>query len=85
MPVPMKTNDISKLYTLNQGSPSQDSLAGPALHHLVEAWQAIDLMEQSLPDGPDRWQADGIHAAREGVRRAWLAVSNLDRGLKGKT
>ena len=82
MPVLLERNDVSTLDALKVGCQSHDSTAGPALHRLVEAWQALELLEENLPDVPDRWQADGIHVAREGIRRAWLAVSNLDRGLK---
>jgi len=75
-------NDVSNLYALKIDRQLPDGPAGPALHNLVEAWQALDLLEKNLSNGPDRWQADGIHVAREGIRRAWLAVSNLERGLQ---
>jgi hypothetical protein len=82
MPALLETDNVSMLYALKVERPSPDGPAGPALQLLVAAWQALEHLEENLSDGPDRWQADGIHVAREGVRRAWLAVSNLDRGLK---
>jgi hypothetical protein len=75
-------HDIRQLCTLRALPPDADANpASPALHHLHAAWQALETLEASLPGGPDRWQADSLHTAREGIRRAGLAVSNLGRGL----
>jgi hypothetical protein len=82
MPALPEKNDVSTLYALELGGRPPAGPAGPALHRLVEAWQALERLEENLSGGPDRWQADGIHVAREGIRRAWLAVSNLDRGFR---
>jgi len=73
-----------ELYPMQDVQQDRDGPAGPALKHLVNAWQALSLLEDSLPEGPDRWQADGLFTALEGVRHAWLAVCNLDRGLRGQ-
>jgi hypothetical protein len=78
----LEKNDVSRLYTLKLESQFPNGPAGPALQHLVDAWLALESLEGNLSDGPDRWQADSIHVAREGIRRAWLAVSNLERGLQ---
>jgi hypothetical protein len=78
----LEKNDVSRLYALKADRQIPAGPAGPALQCLVHAWQALELLEENLSDGPDRWQADGIHVAREGIRRAWLAVSNLERGLE---
>ena len=82
MPLQLEMNDLPTLYAPATDRQPPDGPAGPALYRLVEAWQALALLEENLSDGPDRWQADGIQVAREGIRRAWLAVSNLDRGLR---
>jgi hypothetical protein len=79
----MIDNDIRRLYSLGGAPPVADgNLANPALCHLHAAWQALETLESSLPGGPDRWQADSLHTAREGIRRAGLAVSSLGRGLR---
>ena len=82
MPAALERNDVSRLYALKAERQSPEGPAGPALQCLVAAWQALESLEGNLSDGPDRWQADGIHVAKEGIRRAWLAVSNLERGLQ---
>ena len=82
MLVVLEKNDVSRLYAPNMERQLPDGPAGPPLQHLAAAWLALESLEKNLADGPDRWQADGIHVAREGIRRAWLAVSNLERGLQ---
>jgi hypothetical protein len=57
-------------------------LAGPVMRQITAAWNALDQFETDLPGGPDRWQAESLFVAREGMRRAWLALSNLDRRLR---
>ena len=76
-------NSIPELYPLqtDQGKIKAGP-AGSALRQITAAWNALDALENNLPGGPDRWQADSLFVAREGIRRAWLALSNLDRGLR---
>jgi hypothetical protein len=79
------TNSVRELYPLKrEQDTSQAGLAGPALRQIHAAWDALDALETSLPGGPDRWQADSLLVAREGMRRAWLALSNLERSLRQK-
>jgi hypothetical protein len=79
----MMENDIQRLYSLRVPAPEADgNIAEPVLRHLHAAWQALEELEQGLPGGPDRWQADSLYTAREGIRRAGLAVSSLGRGLR---
>ena len=77
------TNSIAELYPLRT---EQDKIeagpAGPALRQITAAWNALDGLESNLPGGPDRWQAESLFVAREGMRRAWLALSNLDHRLR---
>jgi hypothetical protein len=73
---------MSELYPVQDVQRDHKGPAGPALNHLVSAWRALALLEDSLPEGPDRWQADSLFTALEGIRHAWLAVCNLDRGLR---
>lgn len=82
MPTISPANRIPEMYPV-RACPDQVEAgpAGPALGHLAAAWAALDGLEESLPGGPDRWQADSLFTAREGVRRAWLALSNLSRSL----
>lgn len=75
-------NNIPELYPLQETQQNADGPAGPALVHLTNAWRALELLETSLPEGLDRWQADSLFTAQEGIRRAWLAMSNLDRCLR---
>ena len=82
MPGSLQKNDITTLYGLKQCGLIPNKRDAPAMHYLQDAWNALETLEASLPDGPDRWQVDGLCTAREGIRRAWLAVSNLERGLK---
>jgi len=73
---------VSELYPLNDSPDKIEAgLAGPVLRQITDAWNALAALETKLPDKPDRWQADSLFTAREGMRRAWLAVSNLDRSL----
>jgi hypothetical protein len=82
MAQPWQMNNIPELYSLQEAQQNADGPTGPALVHLADAWKALELLETSLPEGLDRWQADSLFTAQEGIRRAWLAVSNLDRGLR---
>ena len=78
-----RTKSVQELYPL--GTPLNDSetlLVGPAQRHIADAWNALDALESGLPGGPDRWQADSLFVAREGLRKAWLALSNVDHGLR---
>lgn len=75
-------NDVAALYALEVERQPSSGPAAPTIVHLVEAWQALERLEVSLSNGTDRWQADSIRVAKEGIRRAWLAVSNLDRGFR---
>lgn len=76
-------NDIRRLYSLSGAPPAAgENLTNPALRHLNAAWQALEALESNLPGGPDRWQADSLDTAMEGIRRAGLAASNLGRGLR---
>ena len=78
----MMDNDIQRLYSLRVPAPEADgNMADPALRHLYAAWQALETLEDSLPGGPDRWQVDSLYTAREGIRRAGLAIASLSRGL----
>lgn len=82
---PLRVNDVSNLHALQDDSHDLPGRpADPALQHLREAWNALEDLEASLPEGPDRWQGDHPFSAREGIQRAWLAVSNLGRGLKSQ-
>lgn len=75
-------NNVQELYAVSDPpAGAQDSPAGPVLGHLTDAWQALEVLETSLPGGLDRWQADSLFTAREGIRHAWLALSNLNRRL----
>jgi hypothetical protein len=77
------TNDVAELYPLQTQQDKIDAgPAGPALRQITAAWNALDGLESNLPGGPDRWQAESLFVAREGMRRAWLALSNLDRRLR---
>ena len=82
MPRSWHRQHISELYPVQDLQQDQEGPAGPALNHLVSAWRALTLLGDSLPEGPDRWQTDSLFTAQEGIRHAWLAVSNLDRGLR---
>jgi hypothetical protein len=82
MPRSCQRYHMSELYPLQDAQQDHLGPAGPALNHLVNAWRALALLGDSLPEGPDRWQADSLFTAQEGIRHAWLAVSNLDRGLR---
>ena len=79
----VRANRIWELYPLRELSgEAQVGPTGPALRHLTDAWKTLDDLEVSLPGGLDRWQAESLFTAREGIRHAWLALSNLDRGLR---
>lgn len=76
-------HSVPELYPLGTTEEAQNAvLAGPALQQIIAAWNALDGLECNLPGGPDRWQAESLFVAREGMRRAWLALSNLDRRLR---
>lgn len=79
----MSPKSVPELYPLpDEQDVLKLVLAGPVLRQITAAWKALDKLERRLPGGPDRWQADSLFVAREGMRRAWLALSNLDRGLR---
>jgi hypothetical protein len=59
----------------------RSGLADEALGHLAAAWQALDALEANLEPGLQRWDAESLMTARKGTQRAWLALSNLNRGL----
>jgi hypothetical protein len=80
------TNSIPELYPLQmEQDPSEAGLAGPTLRQITAAWNALDALETNLPGGPDRWQTETLFVAREGMRRAWLALCNLDRSLRRRS
>ena len=77
------TNRIPALYPLQtERDLTEAGLVGPALQQIATAWRALDELERTLPGGPDRWQADSLFVAREGLRRASLALCNLDRSIR---
>lgn len=77
------TNSVPDLYPLQaEWDGIETGPAGPASRQIIAAWNALDGLERDLPGGLDRWQAESLFVAREGVRRAWLALSNLDRSLR---
>jgi len=74
---------VSELYPLSDSASDLEAgLSSPVLQHITAAWKALEALETDLPTEPDRWQADSLFTAREGMRRAWLAVANLDRRLQ---
>jgi hypothetical protein len=76
-------NSIAELYPLQaEQDKSEAGLVGPTLRQITAAWNALDKLEANSPGGLDRWQADSLLVAQEGLRRAWLALSNLDRSLR---
>jgi len=78
----VKNADVWELYPI--GDLPREIQAGPtatALQHLQDAQTALDALEESVPGGTDRCREEGLLVAREGIRRAWLAVSNLARDL----
>ena len=78
-------DSIPDLYPIKTDpNPDGAGLAGPTLRQITDAWQALEALATSLPQGPDRWQEDSLFVAREGMRQAWLALSNLDRRLNRK-
>jgi hypothetical protein len=83
MHIPSTANNVAELYPIKA---SQDEIgAGPvasAMRHLSTARDALDVLRAGLPGGPDRWQADSLFVAQEGLRRAWLALANPNRSLK---
>ena len=76
-------NSLANLYPLETDATKIGAdLAGPVMRQITAAWNALDRFEMDLPGGPDRWQAESLFVAREGMRRAWLALSNLDRRMR---
>jgi len=74
---------VSELYPLSDPAGDLEAgLASSVLQHITAAWKALEALETDLPTGPNRWQADSLFTAREGMRRAWLAIANLDRRLQ---
>ena len=61
-----------------------DSPADRALHHLADAWTAMDALEASLQEELPRWDAESLMTARKGTERARLALSNLNHSLRSK-
>lgn len=55
--------------------------SGRALGHLTDAWKAVDALERDLPTTLERWTQESLVTARNGIRRAWLALSQLDQDL----
>jgi hypothetical protein len=77
-----RRNDISKLYAPEDGGDRErTTLAGQALGYLVDAWQALDALEASLPQELQRWDEESLMTARKGTQHAWLALSNLNSKL----
>ncbi len=79
----MSLNDISKLYA-PQNVKDRNTPVGQALGHLYDAWQALESLEESLPDELPRWEAESLTTARTGARRAWLALSGLHQSLNAR-
>ena len=77
--------DELELYTLEQllkEDPANPAI--PALRHLIEAWKALESLEAGLSEPLDRWEAESLLTVREGIRRAWLALSSLARNIRAK-
>jgi hypothetical protein len=88
MPMHLATppNSIPESYPLGVAEDAIEAgLAGPALLQILAAWVAVEALETDLPGGPDRWQAESLFVAREGMRRALLALYNLARRLRNGT
>ena len=74
---------VAELYPVDDAADEVGAgLAGPVLQHISAAWKALEALETDLLTEPNRWQADSLFTAREGMRRAWLAIVNLDRRLQ---
>ncbi len=77
------SNSVPQLYPVRTTQDTNETgPAGPALRQITAAWKELEALEINLPGGLDRWQAESLFVAREGIRRAWLALSSLDRGLR---
>lgn len=75
-------NDVTELYSIHRSlRGATNNVASPALGRLQEAWRAVEALEASLQGGATRWQNESLFVAREGIRRAWLAISSVERGL----
>jgi hypothetical protein len=80
-----RTNDLSELYAPEKlVDREQTDPTSQALGYLVDAWEALEKLEASLPQELARWDAESLTTARKGTRRAWLALSNLSRSLNTK-
>jgi hypothetical protein len=67
-----------------KSSQPGDTPTVEALNYLTQAWQALETLEASLPEELARWDAESLMTARKGTRRAWLALSNLNRSLNAR-
>ena len=79
MPLPFSED----MMNCKSGQPG-DTPTVEALNHLTQAWQAMEALEASLPEALARWDAESLMTARKGTRRAWLALSNLNRSLNAR-
>jgi hypothetical protein len=76
---------IPELYPIGKTQVVPESgLTGSVLGQIAALWAALEALETNLPSGPDRWQQDSLFVAREGIRRAWLAIANLERSLSNR-
>ena len=73
---------VAEMYPLGAVDEAEAGPAASVLRRITAAWDALEKLESSLPGGADRWQADSLFVAREGMRRAWLALANLEQGLR---
>jgi hypothetical protein len=77
-----KNSHVSLLYPVGESPRGiQPGPMADALLHLRSALQALDALEAGLHPGPQRHRQEGLLVARGGIRRSWLAVSNLARDL----
>jgi hypothetical protein len=52
-------HSIPELFALEtEAEAIQAGPAGPALHLITAAWNAVETLETSMLGGPDRWQSD---------------------------
>ena len=71
------------IMNFKSGQPG-DTPTAEALNYLTQAWQALEVLEASLPEELARWDAESLMTARKGTQRAWLALSNLHRSLNAR-